>query len=67
MDLIPPSYSEVSISDTQEHPLGVYLEEESLYSWLGIPIFSSDFWDLHRKRNSDSIFDSEDSGRKIFF
>jgi hypothetical protein len=22
---------EVSIGDTQEHPLGVYLEEESLY------------------------------------
>ncbi len=29
--LIPPSYSEVSISDTREHPLGVYLEKESLY------------------------------------
>ena len=29
--LIPPSYSEVSISDTWEHPLGVYLEKESLY------------------------------------
>jgi hypothetical protein len=29
--LIPPSYSEVSIGDTQEHPLGVYLEKESLY------------------------------------
>jgi hypothetical protein len=25
------STSEVSISDTQEHPLGVYLEKESLY------------------------------------
>ncbi len=29
--LIPLSYSEVSISDTWEHPLGVYLEKESLY------------------------------------
>ncbi len=29
--LIAPSYSEVSIGDTQEHPLGVYLEKESLY------------------------------------
>ena len=29
--LIPPSYSEVSIGDTQEHPLGVYLEKELLY------------------------------------
>ncbi len=29
--LIPPSYLEVSIGDTQEHPLGVYLEKESLY------------------------------------
>jgi hypothetical protein len=25
------SYLEVSIGDTQEHPLGVYLEKESLY------------------------------------
>ncbi len=25
MGLIPPSYLEVSISDTQEHPLGVML------------------------------------------
>jgi hypothetical protein len=33
---------------------------------LGIPIFGSDFWDPHRKRDSDSVFDSEDSGR-IFF
>jgi hypothetical protein len=29
--LILPFYLEVSISDTQEHPLGVYLEKESLY------------------------------------
>ncbi len=29
--LIPPAYLEVSIGDTQEHPLGVYLEIESLY------------------------------------
>ncbi len=29
--LIPPCYLEVSIGDTQEHPLGVYLEKESLY------------------------------------
>ncbi len=29
--LIPPCYLEVSIGDTQEHPLGVYLEQESLY------------------------------------
>ncbi len=35
-------------------------------TWLGIPIFGSDFWDPHRKRNSNSIFDSWDSGR-IFF
>ena len=25
------SYLEVSIGDTQEHPLGVYLQKESLY------------------------------------
>jgi hypothetical protein len=35
-------------------------------SRLGIPIFGSDFWDPHWKRNSDSVFDSEDSGW-IFF
>jgi hypothetical protein len=34
---------------------------------VGILIFSSDFWDPHRKRNSDSVFDSEDSSWKIFF
>jgi hypothetical protein len=34
--------------------------------WLGIPIFGSDFWDPHCKQNSNSVFDSEDSGR-IFF
>jgi hypothetical protein len=28
---IPPSYLEVSFGDTQEHPLGAYLEKESLY------------------------------------
>ena len=33
---------------------------------LGIPIFGSDFWDPHQKRNSGSVSDSEDSGRKIF-
>ncbi len=36
------------------------------WAWLGIPIFGSDFWDPHRKWNSDSVFDSEDSSRKIF-
>jgi hypothetical protein len=34
---------------------------------LGISIFGSDFWDPHCKQNSDSVFDSEDSGWKIFF
>ncbi len=33
---------------------------------LGIPIFGSDFWDPYWKQDSDSVFDSEDSGR-IFF
>ncbi len=35
----------------------------NLGAWLGIPIFGCDFWDPHCKRNSDSVFDSEDSGR----
>jgi hypothetical protein len=29
--LFPPSYLEVSINDTREHALGVYLKKESLY------------------------------------
>ncbi len=33
---------------------------------LWIPTFGSDFWDPHRKQNSDSVFDSKDFGR-IFF
>jgi hypothetical protein len=37
-----------------------------LRSWLGIPIFGFDSWGTHWKQNSDSIFDSGDSGW-IFF
>jgi hypothetical protein len=33
---------------------------------LGIPIFGSDFWDPHRKRDSGSVSDSKDSGQKNF-
>jgi hypothetical protein len=33
----------------------------NLPSRLGNPIFGSDFWDPHQKRNSDSVFDSKDS------
>ncbi len=36
-------------------------------AWLGIPIFGSNFWDPHCKRNSNSVFDSKDSGRIFFF
>jgi hypothetical protein len=39
---------------------------ERRQSWLGIPIFGSDFRDPHWKRNSDSIFDSGDSGQNFF-
>jgi hypothetical protein len=35
-------------------------------AWLGIPIFGSFFWDPHRKRNSNSMLDSKDSGRDFF-
>ncbi len=38
----------------------------SMKTRLGIPIFGSDFWDPHWKWNFDSIFDSKDSGWKIF-
>ncbi len=34
--------------------------------WLEIPMFGSDFWDPHWKQNSDTVFDSGDSGW-IFF
>ena len=34
--------------------------------WLGIPIFGSDFWDPHRKQNSDSVFDTRDSSQMFF-
>ncbi len=34
--------------------------------WLGLLIFGSKFWDPHRKQNSDSIFDSKDSGWNFF-
>jgi hypothetical protein len=36
-------------------------------AWLGILIFGSDFWDPHCKWNSDSVFDSKDSGWKFIF
>ncbi len=35
-------------------------------AWLGILIYGSDFWDPHRKGNSDSVFDSRYSGRNSF-
>jgi hypothetical protein len=44
--------------------LGVLFRNSLIVPRLGILIFSSDFWDPHR--NSNSLFDSEDSGRKIF-
>jgi hypothetical protein len=47
---------------TEAHPL-----YGASVARLGIPIFGSNFWDPHQKWNSDSVFDSEDSGRKIFF
>jgi hypothetical protein len=31
--------------------------------WLGISIFGFNFWDPHRKQNSNSVFDSKDFGR----
>ncbi len=34
--------------------------------WLGVLVFGSNFWDPNCKQNSNSVFDSKDSGR-IFF
>jgi hypothetical protein len=36
------------------------------WAWLGIPIFSSDSWDPHRKWNSNTVSDSVNSCQ-IFF
>jgi hypothetical protein len=38
----------------------------NLMTRLGISIFGSDFWDPHPRRNSDSVYNSGDSGW-IFF
>ncbi len=38
----------------------------TLRARLGIPIFGSDFWDPHWKRNFDSVFDIKDSGQNFF-
>ncbi len=43
------------------------LDDYCSASRLGIPIFGSDFWEPHWRRNSDSVYDSEDSGRIFFF
>ncbi len=44
-----------------------YLQQSiPLAAWLVIPIFGFDFWDPHRKQNSDSVLDSGDSGRFFF-
>jgi hypothetical protein len=43
-----------------------YASFDAFGTRLGIPIFGSDFWDPHWKRNSGSVSDSEDSGRKKF-
>ncbi len=55
---------------TYQHALGQSLTMVLVQAWegpcLGIPIFGSNFWDPHQKRNSDSVFDSGDSGRKFF-
>jgi hypothetical protein len=44
----------------------VHIDDAVLHPWLGIPVFGSNFWDPHWKQNSNSIFDSGDSGRIIF-
>ncbi len=41
---------------------GVHWTKVIRAPWLGIPIFGSNFWDPHCKRNSDSVFGSKDSG-----
>jgi hypothetical protein len=35
-------------------------------AWLGIPIFGSNFWDLHQKQKSISVIDSGNSGQNFF-
>jgi hypothetical protein len=47
-----------NISPPHNHPQWI---------WLEIPNFGTDFWDPHRKRNSNSVFDSRDYGCCFFF
>ncbi len=44
----------------------IFVNIDKPMPWLGILIFGSDFWDPHRKQNSDSMFDSKDSGWNLF-
>ncbi len=54
------------IQGTLHRRAGHCQQELSSTTWLGIPIFGSNFWDPYQKRNSDSVFDSKDSGQKLF-
>jgi hypothetical protein len=49
------------VGPTPEVPLPI-----SFYARLGVPIFGSNFWDSPCKWNSNSFFNSKDSGWKFF-
>jgi hypothetical protein len=55
----PPSYLEVSIGDTREHPLGVYLEKESLY-------FNIAYFKCHNSF-TESMMPFQSAGCHLFF
>ena len=67
MGLIPPSYLEVSIGDTQEHPSGVYLEKESLYLHRKLSIFlrNNHTVNLYNTGKRYSVIESLDLMRNI--
>jgi hypothetical protein len=60
------SYVEIEYIATSFSPARLDLALKLLTTWLGIPIFGSNFWDSHCKQNSNSVFDSKDSGRFFF-
>jgi hypothetical protein len=64
---LPFSFSEAEPIRMEDHKSRhLILQLILTQAWLGILIFGSDFWDPHWEWNSNSNFDSDDSGQ-IFF
>jgi hypothetical protein len=66
---IPIPIFQISLLSLVDPKVGLYGIQLLIHihrSWLEIPIFGSNFWDPHWKWNSNSVFDSEDSGWNFF-